>query len=147
MKVSDWKSVVTPEMIEETKKKITDEFIRRFYEFIEDVKKYINGELAQRDFGWKYGWAFNSIEIAEKHTKETLSNIAFFQKNVYCGKWSFKWEKEGYNMKVIWKLVESGFLSHNEYWNSNARASGQTDLYYISQATAKQILKEYKNRG
>lgn len=81
MKVSDWKSVVTPEMIEETKKKITDEFIRRFYEFIEDVKRYISGELAQRDFGWKCGWAFNSVDTAEKHTKETLSNIAFFQKN------------------------------------------------------------------
>lgn len=86
MKVSDLKSVVTPEMIEETKKKITDEFIRRFYEFIEDVEKYINGDLAQKDFGWKYGWTFNSIETDKKHTKETLSNIAFFQKNVYCGK-------------------------------------------------------------
>jgi hypothetical protein len=50
-------------------------------------------------------------------------------------------------MKVILKLVESGFLSHDQYWNHIARASGQTDLYYISQTTAKQILKEYKNRG
>ena len=75
MKLSDYKTVVTTEMIEETKKKITDEFIRRFYEFIDDVKKYINGDLAQKDFGWKYGWAFSTVENAQKHIKDTLSNI------------------------------------------------------------------------
>lgn len=146
MKLSDYKTVVTHEMIDETKKRITYEFISRFYEFIEDVKKYISSEFDQKDFGWKYGWVFNSIETAEKHTKETLSNIAFFQKKVYCGKWSFKWENDGYNLRVIWKLAESGFLSHDQYYNNNARVSGKTDFYYISQATAKQLFREYKER-
>lgn len=48
MKLSDYKTTVTPEMVGETKKKITDEFICRFYEFIEDVKKYISGELLRK---------------------------------------------------------------------------------------------------
>ena len=135
---------ITADIIAETKSKICDEFIGRFHEFISDVTNLISGEMTEFNFGKKYGFTFRTPEIAKKHIKENLTNIAFFQKNVFCGKYTKGWENSGYNIRVVWKLKDEGFLSYDYNYSSRARADGKTDFFYISQETAKKIFKEYK---
>lgn len=137
---------IANEMIEETKERIIKEFIDGFYKFISDVNQCISGEMTEYDFGKKYGFTFRDMEIAKKHTKETLSNVAFFQKNVSSGKYTKGWKDSGYDINVIWKLKDIGFLSYDYNYSSRAKVEGRTDFFYISQETAKKIFKEYKNK-
>lgn len=125
---------------EEAIKKIEQEFIDRFYEFINDVNTMEDGN---RDFGMKYGYHLNDA-MRKEHGKNTQGNLLWFQTHIYSGRWLPDWIKAGFEIETICELSRSGFLSHNYYCNWNARATGHTNFYYISQATAKEIYKTYK---
>lgn len=119
----------------EAKAKIGDEFIRRFYEWLDD---YDN--MPDREYGRKYGWLKNP----EVESKDNIKSLIRFQKYIFSGRWLPEWEREGYERNTIWDLNREGFLSYQEYSNWNARATGRTDFYYISQKTAKEIYKASK---
>lgn len=133
-----WEDSVTEEEIAKAKERISKEFIGRYNEFMNDLP---NGDTVE--FGRKYGVRLTAEGIQE-HSKDCLKNIAWFQKWIFSGRWLPAWEKEGFNRYQIWALNKQGFLSYQEYSNWNARATGKTDFYYISQKTAKEIYKESK---
>lgn len=128
--------------VNEAKAQISKELIDRFYEFIEDVKTM--DVTHPGEFGKKYGILLRDESVRVKRSKDTQTNLLWFQSNIFCGRWSQAWEKAGYDRRVIWELHRSGFLSLNEYYNSMARATGRTCFYYINQANAKIIYKAYK---
>lgn len=118
-------------------KKIEQEFINKFYEFINDVNTM---EERNRDFSMKYGYYLNDA-MKSKHGKDTQSNMLWFQSHIFSGKWLPEWIKAGFEKEIIWELSRIGFLSYNYYCNWNARVTGHTDFYYINQATAREIYK------
>lgn len=118
----------------EAKQKIKEEFIRRFYEWLDDEKN-----LSEKEFGWKYGWIMKGVQH-----KDNLTGVVAFQKYGWAGRYLPAWEKEGYPKNVIWQLVREGFLSEDYSCSSRAIREGKTNFDYISQKTAKEILKEWK---
>ena len=122
----------------EAKQAIKDEFIKRFYEWLDDEKN-----LSDNDFGRKYGWGRG--ENSSLH-KDNLKGVACFQKYFFQGRYIQGWEKVGYDRRAIWQLNHEGFLSYQYYSNSQAKALGRTEFYYISQKTAKEIFKEWKGK-
>ena len=120
------------------KEAISREFLERFREFLQDVP---NG--GTWDFGKKYGFTLTEKGIQD-HSKDTIKNLMWFQSRVFSGRYIPDWEKAGYSRKVIWDLANQGFLSCQEYSNWNARATGRTSFYYISQKVAKEIYKSEK---
>lgn len=135
-----WEDSVTEEEIAKAKEKISSEFINRYNDFMRDLP---NGDTIE--FGRKYGIRLTEEGIQE-HSKDNLKNVSWFQQWIFSGRWLPEWEREGFNRYQIWALNKQGFLSHQEYSNWNARATGKTDYYYISQKIAKEIYKESKGR-
>lgn len=124
----------------EAKKAISKEFMEKYYEFVEDVRTKPEND---RDFAWKYGYVLTA-NIKDRFGKDNQTNLVFFQKYIFSGRWLPEWEKIGYAKEIIWQLHRDGFLSYQMYSNWNARASGKTNFYYISQKTAIEIYKDYK---
>jgi hypothetical protein len=124
--------------LEEARKKIEQEFMNKYYEFLKDVT-----ELNDKDFGRKYGVTL-SEEGKKKYSKDSQASVISFQKNIFCGRYLPHWIEVGFEKHTIWQLHKIGFLSYQWIYNSNAIAMGRTDFYYISQATAKEIYKAYK---
>ena len=122
--------------VKEAKEMIKAEFIKRFYEWLDDEKN-----LDPKDYGWKYGW-----QKSEVLHKDNLKSVLTFQKYMFSGRWLPEWVKEGYDHKTIWALHHEGFLSLTEHNNWMARQTGKTDFYFISQKTAREIYKESKAR-
>ena len=123
---------------EEARKKIEQEFIDKYYEFHKDLK-----ELCDKDFGKKYGITLTE-EGKKKYSKDSQASVIFFQKNIFCGRYLPHWIEVGFEKHIIWQLHKIGFLSYQCFYNHNAIVMGRTDFYYISQATAKEIYKAYK---
>lgn len=119
----------------EAKAKICEEFLTRFYEWLDDY-----AEMPDKEYGRKYGWQKNP----EIEATDNIKSLVRFQKYIFQGRYTPEWEKAGYPREIIWQLSRDGFLSNQEYSNWNARATGRTSFYYISQKTAKQIYKEAK---
>ena len=126
---------MTKEMARE---KIIEEFMSKYYEWLKDRE-----ELSNQEYGMKYGWGKSEKLMS---LKDNLTAVTFFQKYIFSGRWLPQWEKQGYERHIIWELHRSGFLSHDYWTNSNARASGRTDFFYLSQKVAKEVYKEYKGR-
>lgn len=120
----------------EAKEMIKAEFIKRFYEWLDDEKN-----LAPYDYGRKYGW-----QKGEILHKDNMKSVLTFQKYMFSGRWLPGWVKEGYDRKIIWALHHEGFLSFAEHYDWMSRQTGKTDFYFISQKTAREIYKEYKAR-
>lgn len=123
----------------DTKTRIKQEFMDRYAQWLSD-----RFDLNDHDYGWKYGW-----QKSEKllNLKDNLQAVIFFQKYIFSGRYLPAWEKEGYDRKEIWRLSREGFLSNKEYSDWEARATGRTSFYYISQNTAKMIYKEMKQNA
>lgn len=118
---------VKAEIIEETKAKVSEEFVRRFYEWLKD-----EAEMSDSDYGRKYGYS----KPKEPH-KDNVKAVMVFQKYMFCACRNLcEWEDKGYNGDAIYELRKQGFLSE--------QLSKWKTYYYISQKTAKQIYKEYK---
>lgn len=113
----------------EAKQAIKDEYIKAFYQYLDDEKN-----LTKADFARKYGFL---VEEGYEH-KANLKGIEFFQRHCFDGRTRKGWEKAGYDIRAIWALKNEGFL----YEFIQQRASDPT-LYCISQTTAKQILREH----
>ena len=126
--------------VKNARDRITTEFINGYYDFIHHEIK--NGMT--KEFGKKYGFILRDEETIKKHSKDTLKNLMWYQQTVFSGRWLQGWEKEGYNRSVIWKLHDEGFLSLNEYSNWNARATGCTLFFFISQKVAREIYKTHR---
>ena len=121
--------------INEAKERISEEFMSKYREWLKDY-----AEMTERDYGKKYGWQKNP----EIEAKDNLKSVIRFQKYIFSGRWLPEWEKAGYDRETIWQLSREKFLSNQEYSNWNARMTGRTSFYYISQAKAKEIYKAYK---
>lgn len=132
--MTNW--VEDKEILEAAKAKIETEFMKKYNEWLED---YAN--LSDHDYGWKYGWT-----KSKNFFGDSVKSVVLFQKYIWNGRWMPDWEKAGYDKKVIWQLANDKYLSYNYYSNWNARASGHTDFYFISQALAKKIYKSNKER-
>lgn len=111
----------------EAKQRIKEEFMQKYYEWLND---YVN--LSNHDYGWKYGWQKNG-----KQYKDNQSSVIVFVKYMFSAfRTDDEWEKAGYEREVIHQLNREGFLSDTtRRW---------VRYRYISQATAKQIYKEMK---
>ena len=120
----------------EAKARIKREFVEGFLEWVSDYDALTNHE-----YGKKYGW-----QKSEKKPTLTIKSLMAYQKYIFSGRWLPAWEKQGFDRKVLWELYETGFLSYQYYSNWNARASGRTDFFYLSQQTAREIWKEYQFR-
>ena len=70
---------ITNAQIEEAKRKISEEFMEHFYTFIEDAKAF----GTTYEFGRKYGIYFRNEEMVAKRTKANLTNIVWFQSNIF----------------------------------------------------------------
>lgn len=127
--------------LDEARVKIEREFIDGYYEFLEDVNTWDPED--PNGFGKKYGFVGNE-RFKELHGKDTQKNLLWYQGHVFTGRYLPAWEKIGYDRRFIYDLHRSGFLSYQYYSNWMARATGQTDFYYINQAIAKTIYKKYK---
>ena len=122
---------------DEARVKISEEFMNRFYQWIADY-----AEMPDKDYGWKYGFLKNPNIEAE----DSINSLIRFQKYIFNGRWLPDWDRIGYDKHVIWELNREGFLSHQMYSNWTARHSGQTDFFYISQKTAKEIYRASKSK-
>lgn len=131
--------------VNEAKEMIAKEFIDKYYEFLNDVNTMDVTDTSRGGFAWKYGF-IGGENFKKLHGKDTQKNLLWFQANVKSGRWLYNWEKVGYDRKTIWALYHEGFLSCQYYTNSMARATGQTEFYYINQANAKVIYKENKRK-
>lgn len=121
----------------EAKSRIKEEFIARYYTWLEDEKN-----LTDEEFGRKYGWGRGE---SSPH-KDNQKTVGIFQKYFFSGRWIQAWEKAGYEKRTIWQLHDEGFLSYDYHYSSQAKALGKTEFFYISQKTAKEIYKEAKAR-
>ena len=120
----------------EAKERICEEFLAAYREWLAD-----RHELSDMEYGKKYGWQKSERLMS---MKDNLQAVSFFQKYIFTGRWLPAWEKVGYDRNAIWDLHREGFLSYQMYSNWQARATGRTDFYYISQKTAKEIYKAAK---
>lgn len=119
----------------EARARISEEFMSRFHEWLDDY-----AEMPDMEYGRKYGWAKNP----EVEAKNDMKSLIRFQKYIFSGLWDYQWVKLGYEQRTLWELKKEGFLSYQMYSNWEARATGKTDFYYISQKTAKEIYKASK---
>ena len=125
----------TDTQINEAKKRISELFIDKFYEFLNDLKT-TNG--TGNEFGRKYGIQFRP-EFVEKRSKANLSNVAWFTSNIFNGGTIDFWTRNGFEKEMIWALVRDGFLAEDTPWKS-----GSKTFYFIRQETAKDIFREYR---
>lgn len=123
--------------IKEAKLRIATEFIAKYREWLDD---YNNPEISDRDLGWKYGWRRSAETL-----KDTQKTMLWFQGHIFSGKYILQWKKDGIDLQTLVELNRSGFLSYDFCSSHRARMLGKTDFYYISQKTAKEIYKAYKN--
>ena len=122
---------------EEAIQRIKEDFMNRYYTWMKDYE-----EMPEKDYARKYGWY-----KGEAGKKDNLKNVASFQKYIFQGRYIGGWVKEGYSREIIWELHRDGFLSYDYCTSYQARVTGRADFYYISQKTAKEIYKEYKQKG
>lgn len=134
-----WIKWTDPQTVDEARQKISEEFIRRYYEFLSDTQTC---EINDKDFGWKYGY-YLTENMKKTFAKDTQKNLIWFQSHIFSGRYLPKWEKEGFNKYTIWALNHDGFLSLDESHSYRARCEGREMFYYISQATAKELRKRY----
>lgn len=127
--------------LKEAKMQIAQDFINQYYGFLNDIKT-----MESKDFGRKYGWQLESIKASTGNGKDNQKSLIKFQSLIYSGHWLPEWVRLGYSKQVIWDLNRAGFLSYQMYSNWNARATGRTDFYYISQEKAKAIHKYFKEK-
>ena len=118
----------------EAKEKISRELMDSFREWISDFDT-----MTDYDFGRKYTYGKGSEK--PKYSFEYLKHFMDYE---FCGRWLPHWVKEGYPREVIFDLNREKWMSYQGYSNWNARATGRTDFYYISQRTAREIWKAYK---
>ena len=115
----------------EAKERIKEEFIRRYYEWLDDEQN-----LSDHDYGWKYGW----LKCETLH-KDNQKSVLAFQKYIFSAyRSAVAWEKEGYTRQDIWQLAREGFLSEQERKEYGVWRT----YYFISQRIAKEIYKEAK---
>ena len=120
----------------EAKERICREFLDTYREWFSDRL-----DLTDMEYGRKYGWQKSERLMS---LKDNLQAVTFFQQYIFTGRWLPAWEKAGYDRRVIWELSNEGFLSYKYYSNWQARHTGRTDFYYLSQKTAKEIYKAAK---
>lgn len=125
----------TDDQINEAKKRISELFIDRFYEFISDLKT-TNG--TGNEFGRKYGIQLRP-EFVEKRSEANLSNVTWFTSNIFNGGNIDFWTGNGFEKEMIWALVTNGFLAEDSPWKS-----GSKTFYFLRQETAKEIFRKYK---
>lgn len=121
--------------VREARVRIAQEFMDKFYEWLDDLDK-----MPDYEYGRKYGW-----QKSQKAIKDNLKGVTTFQKYIFSGRWLPQWERAGYDKSDIWELSREKFLSNVEYSNWEARQTGRTSFYFISQARAKEIYKAYKS--
>lgn len=110
------------------KEMISNEFIARFYVWLDD---YANME--DREYARKYGWHKSS-----KKYGDSLASVMYFQSRIYDGRTTINSASAGYDLDELRELSKVGFLSTQQRkWVIN---------YYISQRTAKQIYMEHKEQ-
>ena len=124
--------------INEAKKVISDDFLNRYYSWLED---YNNKELSDRDYGHKYGWGRGS----EEQKKDLQKNLLWFQSHVYSGRYINGWPELGIDRNMVYQLHREGFFSYDYCTSYKARCLGKTDFYYLNQAKVKEIWKANKN--
>lgn len=112
------------------KERITNEFISRFYTWLDDYKN-----MEEREYAHKYGW----YKKPKQYT-DNLIAVAYFQKHIFSAYKSFdRWNRAGYDLNELRELNKIGFLSYaQKKWEG---------FYFISQNIAKQMLKEHKQQG
>lgn len=111
----------------EAQERIKEEFIRRYYEWLDDERN-----LSDHDYGWKYGW----LKGPEPH-RDNQKSVMVFQSYMFCAyRRAEDWEDQGIPRQLIWQLVREGFLSEE--------LKKRTTYYFISQRTAKALYKESK---
>ena len=120
----------------EAKQMIGKELIDSFEEWRKDYD-----EMEDTAFGKKYGWG-----KGENKPKDTFESLKHFMDLIFGGRWLPLWVKAGYPRDVIIELAREKWLSYQEYSNWNARHTGRTEWYYISQRTAREIWKAYKGK-
>lgn len=118
----------------EAREKISLELIQAFREWLDDYKN-----LPDREFSKKYAFGKGFTE-----KKYNFACLKVFMEYEFCGRWLQGWVKEGYPREIIWKLHREKFLSLDEYSNWEARHTGRTSFYYVSQRVAREIWKQYK---
>lgn len=116
----------------EARKKISEEFVRRYREWLSDLD-----ELPDRELGRKYGGKPIGIEQMSENKK-----VEVFRKYVFAGHYLPDWERAGINRTDIWILYQDGFLSYQYYSDCTSRMTGKSDFFYLSKATAMQIMRE-----
>lgn len=122
----------------EAKMIIAKEFIVKYLEWLRD---YNDTELADKDYGWKYGWRRGAVA----EMKDTQKSMLWFLGHIYRGRYIQGWKKEhGFDLQLLVALNREGFLSYDFCTSTRARLMGQADFYYISQNKAKEIYKAYK---
>ena len=119
----------------EARARISEEFMSRFHEWLGDY-----AEMPEREYARKYGYGKNH----EIEARNDMKSLIRFQKYIFQGFYDYQWVKLGYEKHTLWELKKDGFLSYQMYSNWEARATGKTDFYYISQKTAKEIFKTSK---
>lgn len=124
--------------MKEIKLRIAKEFIAKYLEWLSD---YNNTELADKDYGWKYGWRRGAVDVM----KDTQKSMLWFQSHIFSGRHICGWEKEGVDRATVYALHRDGFFSYDFCTSHHARMLGKADFYYISQSKAKEIYKAYKN--
>jgi hypothetical protein len=125
----------TDAQINEFKEKVSELFMDKFYEFIDDVKE-TRGD--GKDFAWKYGFTIRP-KFIEKWTKNTMTNANKFASQVFNGGTIDFWMNNGLEKEMIWKLVSEGFLSESTAWKS-----GSKTFYFLKQDIIKEIFKQYR---
>lgn len=118
--------------VAEAKEKITAEFIGKFYKWLHDLN-----ELSEKEY-WDEGYNIRPL----KAMKDNQKSLIYFQSSIFSGRWITKWKQLGYDNDILLKLEAEGFLSHQHYWNRYKHPD--TDFFYISQQTAKEIYKANK---
>ena len=118
----------------EAKEKISLELMDSFREWLRDWD-----DMTDAEFGTKYNFGKGKVK-----TKYNFEGLKHFMDYEFGGRWLQHWVKEGYPREVIWALHREAWLSLQEYSNWNARATGRTAFYYISQRIAREIWKQYK---
>lgn len=131
---------ISQEELDAAKEAIAKEFIDSYYEFLEEVR---SGKSQTIEFGRKYGFTLTDEGVKDR-SKDSAKTLVWFQSRVFSGRWLQDWEAVGYSRYLIWELYKQGFLSNKEYYNWNARATGRTSFYYVSQKVAKEIYKASK---
>ena len=117
----------------EAKERISLELMDSFREWLRDWD-----EMEKYEFMRKY--YYGKGQNKPKYNFEWLKHFMNYE---FCGRWLPAWEKVGYPREIIWDLNREGWLSYKAYSNWNARATGRTSWYFISQRTAREIWKQY----